>query len=135
MGVLGHTILGSLGTESLCMRMHRTLVPGCGDTGALALGCGDMWDTEGTSLQHITWRTQSPRLGRTLLWERGTHSGIQRGPPGIIRDPNQSLSVPLCPSQPSPTPFISHFSFCLDFSLCFLHSLWLSPFVPIFLLP
>lgn len=43
------TALGSLGTESLCMRTHRTLLPGCADTGALALGCGAMWDTEGTA--------------------------------------------------------------------------------------
>lgn len=36
---------GITGTQSLCMRTHRTLVSGCGDT----RGVQGHWDTEGTA--------------------------------------------------------------------------------------
>lgn len=132
-GVLGHTALGSLGTESSCTgHLSQDVVT----HGVLA--CGDMWDTEGTS--HITSRTRSPWLGRTLPWGHG-HRAEQWQPPGIMRAPPP---VPVCPPVPlslCPLPALSH---PLHLSVLFLSGFCVSctacgsphcPICPLYYLP
>lgn len=103
----------------------------CRDTGTLR----GQPPAQGCVGSHITWRTQSPWLGRTLprghghraeQWHSVRATWNHEGPQPVPVCPN----VPLSPSQPSPIPFISHFSLCLDSSLWFLHSSWLSPLCP-----
>lgn len=120
----------------------------CWGTGPGVWGHVGQWDlspqAQGHVGSHVTWRMQSPWLGRTLPWGHGRAAEQWHLVGGTWNHKGSSASpcpvcplVPLSPSYPPPIPFNSHFSFCPTFSLpvvpAELVALPAVPFVPFLL--